>query len=477
MRHDKKGFKPDDWGLTSGPTGELMVGDVRAVDLAREFGTPLHVLNEAAVEETARDFRRSFGAAYPGATSVHFAFKCNSVPAVVQTIKRAGLKAEVMSPYELELAARLGFEGRDVVVNGPAKTRAFLRQCLDRGVRFIVVDSLSELDSLQEVAHDAGRTADILLRINPDYTPRGMNPGTATGSRKGCAFGLDLKNDEPARALRRIRGSASLRFHGFHFHIGTGIRRPRDYARAIERLAPLLAQTRSAGFPIKAMDVGGGFASRTTRELTGCELLLYQGLGRFPAGIAGEECGRVEDFGAAISQALQKLFPSSELPELLCEPGRSIASPGQFLLLTVHHVKERPKLRKWLITDGGLGTVTLPTFYEYHEVLLADNVTRPRTETVTIIGPVCFATDIVYRRIRMPRVAPGEVIAIMDSGAYFTALESSFGFSRPAIVAVKGQDVRLVRRSETFADMVGRDFLLDRIPAKEVYHEICSHQG
>ena len=477
MRHEKKDFKPDEWGLTSGPAGELMVGDVRAVELAREFGTPLHVLNEAHVDDTARHFRLSFGAAYPGPTSVHFAFKCNSVPAVVQTIKRAGLKAEVMSPFELELAARLGFEGREVIVNGPAKTRPFLRQCLARNVRFIVVDSLSELDSLREVAREAGRTAEILLRVNPDYTPRGMNPGTATGSRKGCAFGLDLKTDEPARALRLVRECANLRFHGFHFHIGTGIRHPRDYARAIERLAPLVAQTRAAGFPIKAMDVGGGFASRTTRELTGRELLLYQGLERFPAGIAGEECGRVEDFAAAISQALQKLFPSPELPELLCEPGRSIASPGQFLLLTVHHVKERPKLRKWLITDGGLGTVTLPTFYEYHEVLLADDVTRPRTETVTIIGPVCFASDIVYRNIRMPRVAPGEVIAVMDSGAYFTALESSFGFSRPAIVAVRGKDVRLVRRSETFADMVGRDFLLGRIPAKEVCHEIRSHQG
>jgi diaminopimelate decarboxylase len=460
MRHDKKAFAPDDWGLTSGPAGELMVGDVRAVDLAREFGTPLHVLNEARVEETACSCQQIFSAAYPGAASVHYAFKCNSVPAVVQTIKRAGLKAEVMSPYELELAARLGFEGREVVVNGPAKTRAFLRQCLDRSVRFIIVDSLSELDSLQQVAREAGRTADILLRINPDYTPRGMNSGTATGSRKGCAFGLDLKSDEPARALNLVRGSESLRFHGFHFHIGTGIRHPRDYARAIERLAPLAAATRSAGFLINVLDVGGGFASRTTRELTGRELFLYQGLERFPSGIAGEECGRVVDFAAAISQAVQKIFPSSKLPELLCEPGRSITSPGQFLLLTVHHVKERPRVRKWLVTDGGLGTVTLPTFYEYHEVLLADDVTRPRTETVTIIGPVCFATDIVYRQIRMPRIAPGEVIAVMDSGAYFTALESSFGFSRPAIVAVKGADVRLVRRAETFADMVGRDHFI-----------------
>ncbi|HMA52897.1 MAG TPA: diaminopimelate decarboxylase, partial [Acidobacteriota bacterium] len=131
----------------------------------------------------------------------------------------------------------------------------------------------------------------------------------------------------------------------------------------------------------------------------------------------------------------------------------------QLLLLTVSQVKTRAKVRKWLITDGGLGTVTLPTFYECHEVLLADDVRRPRTETVTIVGPVCFASDIVYRNIRMPEVRPGETIAVMDSGAYFIAQESGFGFPRPAVVSVGREGCRLVRRRETFADLTGRDIL------------------
>lgn len=150
-----------------------------------------------------------------------------------------------------------------------------------------------------------------------------------------------------------------------------------------------------------------------------------------------------------------------------------MASASQFLLLRIHRVKDRAGLRRWLITDGGLGTVTLPTFYEYHELLLADDVNRPRTETATIIGPVCFASDIVYRNARLPRISPGEVIAVMDSGAYFTALESTFGFGRPAIVAVNGSRVRLLRRAETFADMVGRDCLLNDILRKEVDDEVC----
>jgi diaminopimelate decarboxylase len=325
---------------------------------------------------------------------------------------------------------------------------------------------------LAELARSACRPVDVLLRINPDYVPHGLNPGAATGSRRGCAFGLDLKAGEPRRALGLIKAQPALRFHGYHFHIGTGIRRPDDYVGALRRLAPLMAETADAGLKVAVMDVGGGFASPTTRELTGRELLLYHGLGRRPAENSRGRCGRPEEFAGAISAGLGSLFPGEDRPELLVEPGRSVASASQFLLLTIQHIKDRPGLRRWVITDGGLGTVTLPTFYESHRLMLADDVLRPRTQTVTITGPVCFASDIVYRNARLPRVTPGEVLAVMDSGAYFTALESSFGFSRPAIAGVDGVRVRLVRRAETFADMIGRDRPQSDIFHKEVDHEI-----
>ena len=448
---------PQDWGLQTGAGGALLVGGLRAVDLAQEFGTPLHVLNEARLEETANRFRQSLKATYPGRTSVHYAFKCNSVPAVVETVRRAGLKAEVMSEFELELALRMGYSGEEIIVNGPGKTDRFLFKCLRANVRLVIVDSLSELQALGRIAGDQHRDVNILFRINPDYVPRGLNSGTATASRKGCAFGLDLKAGEPQAALAALRNVNGVRFRGFHFHIGTGIRDPKEYSRAVERLAPLIRDTRAAGRRVEVMDVGGGFASMTTRELTTREFLVYQGFERLPSGLSERADAAFEDFGRVISNALLRIFPADDLPELIAEPGRSIASPNQFLLLTVHRVKERPKVRKWLITDGRLGTVTLPTFYEYHEVFLADEVTRPRTEKVTIIGPVCFASDIVYRNKWMPCVRPGEVLAVMDSGAYFTAQESSFGFARPAVVAVNGNGCRLVRRRESFEDMISRD--------------------
>ena len=163
-------LEPLDWGFEVGPTGELMVNGCSTVRLAEEYGTPLHVINEDRLEKTASDFRKSVETRYPGEVSVHYAFKCNSVPAVVQTIRRAGLKAEVMSEFELDLAGRLGFMSEEIIVNGPCKTDDFLRHCVESKTRFTVADSIEELQSLGLITESMGREANVLLRINPDYS-------------------------------------------------------------------------------------------------------------------------------------------------------------------------------------------------------------------------------------------------------------------------------------------------------------------
>ena len=450
---------PQNWGLTIGENGRLLVNDQDTVLLAREYGTPLHILNEPRLLASARRFREACSSSYPGKTSVHYPFKCNSVPHVVEIIHSAGLYTEVMTKFELELALFTGYRGKEIIVNGPCKPFSFLQSCFDSAVRFIVIDSLQELADIDSIASSREQIMDIVLRVNPDYVPRGMNYGSATGSRRGSVFGLDLKGGEIKAAMGLLQGNPRLNFQGFHFHIGTGIRSPKDYAHALRILPTLISETDAAGFNIKILDIGGGFASATTREFTNSELLLYQGFSKLPK-FNFEDTGlSYEEFTIEISNAVQKYFSLTELPELIFEPGRCITSPNQFLLLTVHGIKERSGTRKWLITDGGLGTVTLPTYYEYHELFLCNDVLRPRDENVDIIGPACFAGDIVYRNKPMPEISAGEVIAIMDSGAYFTQLESSFGFPRPAIVAVGKDGHQLIRTRETFDTMLQRDII------------------
>jgi diaminopimelate decarboxylase len=329
--------------------------------------------------------------------------------------------------------------------------------CLDKKVRLIIVDSLTELENIIMLCNLYDKKANVLLRINPDFIPRGMNQGSATGSRKGCAFGLDLRGSEIFRALDKLGKSELVKFQGFQFHIGTGISDPSDFRKALGSLHHLVNFTLSLGFEIRIFDVGGGIATPASREMTTLEMLVYQGWGKLPTMNRLVPQFTFDDFAEAVTAGLLQLFKPAALPELILEPGRCIASSGQMLLLTIHQVKERAGMRKWIITDGGIGTVTMPTFYEYHEIFLCNDLMRPRTEHVTITGPVCFAGDVVYRNKKMPVLHNGEILAIMDSGAYFTAWESSFGFPRPAIIAVSEGHHRLLRRRETYEDMVARD--------------------
>jgi diaminopimelate decarboxylase len=212
---------------------------------------------------------------------------------------------------------------------------------------------------------------------------------------------------------------------------------------------------------VRIMDIGGGFAASRTWEMTTCEMLLYQAIDRLPSINKRPAKIGFSEFAKEVTKGISRIFPKGCWPELIIEPGRCIVSSSQLLLLTVHQVKKRDGLKKWVTTDGGIGTVTMPTFYEYHEVFLCNDVHRPRTEYININGPGCFASDMVYRNKLMPDVKPGEILAIMDSGAYFTSWESNFGFPRPAIIAVEYGKHRLLRRRERFDDMIGRDMIND----------------
>lgn len=451
-----RAFSPEDWGLHAVQSGELMIGNHGLLGLARKYGTPLHVVHARQLQKTAHEFLEKARASYPGKTSVHYAMKCNSVPGIVELISSAGLNVEITTGFELQLARQIGFTPEQIIVNGPGKRAAFLRSCLQERVRLIVVDSIEELDTLDSIAGSGGMTVGILLRVNPGFVPRGLNRGTATASRKGCAFGLDLQGGEVARALELLPSRPHLRFHGFHMHIGTGIHRPEAYVGALRCLPELQRLSRNAGFDVEVLDLGGGFGSSTTRGMTTWEMALYETLGILPRQ-RRHDMPALDSFFDAIASIVLRTFNRETLPELIFEPGRCIASPNQFLLLTVHGVKRRPGVGTWITTDGGLSTVCMPTYYECHEVLLCNNVNRPIAQKATLNGPACFAGDIIYKNKPMPLLHAGEVLAVMDSGAYFTALESSFGFPRPAIIAVDGASVRLMRTRETYEDMVARD--------------------
>jgi len=464
---------PDDFGLTFNKTGELLLNNIKLTTLADKFGTPLFVLDEGKLIERAEKFRHYASLTCSSRSRVFYPFKCNAVPAVINAVKKAGLSAEAMTEFELDLALKCGFSPSEIIINGPCKTENFLLKCLKHKVHLIVIDSISELRNLLKIIDRDSVSMDVLLRYNPDYIPKGLNKNSVTGSRHS-SFGMDER--EISEALKILKESSHLTFQGIHFHIGTGLRDPGVYSDVIRKLYPLFGLIRSAGFVIRILDVGGGFASMTTRELSSFEMFASQAFGSYHLKFRNQKYFSFEDYHNEIFNAIKDFF-GANIPAIYFEPGRCLISPVQTLLVRVHRIKERNG-KKWLITDAGLGTVTMPAYYEYHEMFLCNDFTREPKETVTITGPCCFASDVIYKNKLLPKVFEGEILALTDTGAYFNSLESSFNFIKPGIVAINGTDCRIVRRTETFSDMIQRDIV--SMPAnklyKENYHEIRSSQ-
>jgi diaminopimelate decarboxylase len=457
-----------DWGFSLGAGGALKVGGVDVLSIARRHGTPLHVIDEEGVRSRARAFRRTFADTYRGATSVHYAFKCNNTPGIAAMVLAEGLKPEVGTEYEWTLARRLGAPVEELIVNGPFKA-TLLERAIREGAGLLVIDSLAELRDAAGIAARVGRRPRILLRINPDYVPQGMNRASATGSRKASVFGLDPRTGELRQALTELHGAKQVHFAGFHCHIGTGIRAPEDYEQPLHRLMDYVAQASAAGHPIEVLNVGGGFGVATSRELSTRQFLVYQATGRLPRPPRPDAFPALDAFARAISAPITARCHRDRLPlpRLIIEPGRAVASSAGLLLVTIGRIKHRAGVGTWAITDGGAGTVAFPLFYEYHEILLCRAPQARRTHTYAIVGPTCHSADWVYRRKRMPALAEGDLLAICDAGAYFTVQESNFGFPRPPIVALRRGAARLLRRRESFEEMVMRDEQWEPCHARE----------
>jgi len=455
-------LRVEDWGLEVGSGKELIVDGCGTLDLAAAYGTPLHVVHEARLRQTVTDYIRAFRERYTGDVEPFYAMKCNGVPGVVQMVLECGAKPEVMSEYEYWLARRLGVPGNEIIINGPYKPERFLRTLVSDGVKLVVVDSLHELEVLERVCSGLGREADILLRLNPDYTPYGMNPATATASRKGAVFGLDIARGEERIAMEFCRKSGFLHYKGLHVHIGTGCKRAEDYSRAFGRFCHAL-ETAEREYKLETsyMNFGGGFGSSTAREYKTGEFLVYLGFGRLPPPPRLRDQSGFGEFAEHICGPLEAYCREQglALPRLILEPGRSLISSNIIFLMSVRTLKAAGRRSSWAVTDGGMWTTTFNPTFEYHEMFLCRDVLADRSRKYNVTGSTFYGGDYIVHNKRLPPLRVGDVLALMDAGAYFTAMESSFGRPRPPYVAVKQGRVRVLRRPETSEDMLSRDVM------------------
>jgi diaminopimelate decarboxylase len=451
-------LRPELWGLSTNDKGHLMIGGYDAVELADEYSTPLYAINETRLQENYERFYRAFASRY-SKVEVYYSYKTNCIPGVLQVLHERGAKAEVISGYELWLAPKLGMNPDSIVFNGPNKTDEELATAIRHRVKLINVDSIAEIERVDRIAGELGLKANLGIRVCLGVVPKGMNPFTATGSRK-AQFGVDLKTGEAFGAFEKAVAANNVKLLAMHSHIGSGVKDAGAYAQAVRKMLRLAGEVKSKlGKDIEYLDVGGGFGTPGHHDITGFENLLYLVINRMPA--PSSTCPSIEDFAQIISETVDRVRREYGLaqPTLILEPGRRITGDSQVLLLKVGGIKKRPGVAKFVITDGGMMSTSPMLLAEYHKVFVANKMDAINDIEYAIFGRLCASADLLYKGIKLPRLAENDVLAVMDTGAYFVGTSNNFAYPRPPVLMAKDGKVRVIRERESFEDLVRKDMM------------------
>ncbi|MSQ11600.1 MAG: diaminopimelate decarboxylase [Dehalococcoidia bacterium] len=419
--------------------GHLELGGCDATALAQEFGTPLYVFCEETLRGQCRAFLKGFGAHYPN-VRVLFAGKAYINPALARIFRDEGLGLDVVSGGELAVAKSVSFPPGQVYFHGNNKSTQELKEALEYGVGRIVLDNLDELARVEQLAQGLGRKAAILVRVNP-----GIDPHTHSHTTTGILdskFGFPLATGQAEQAVKAALASPHLQLVGLHFHLGSPIFELEPYAIAIQVVLDFAARLAKDGLALQEFSPGGGYA------------INYLRTQRAPA---PEEYAEV--IGGATRQGCEAL--GLPLPTLVLEPGRAIVGPAGVALYTVGSVKPIPGVRTYASVDGGMGDNIRPALYDAkYEVVAANRLADAETDTVTVAGKYCESGDLLVRDTRLPPLALGDLLALPAAGAYAPSMASTYNLNpRPAIVLVKNGRARLIRRRETYQDLMRNDVL------------------
>lgn len=422
--------------------GRLSIGGCDAVDLAQVYGTPLYVVDEALVRSNCRAFTSAFARTYPRA-HVAFAGKALLCTAMARLIDDEGLHLDVASGGELATARAASFPMERVALHGNFKSDAELRLALGLGVGRIVVDSDFELDQLERLTEELDTQAHILLRTAPGVDPH-THQKISTG-QADTKFGLNVANGAALAAVRRAMAMPRVTLHGVHAHVGSQLLDTEAHEAAADVLCQFLAEARgAAGFMARELILGGGLGIR------------YGSTDSPPT---------IESFVDAVVAAVERGIERYGIaePELGVEPGRSIVGEAGATLYTVGPVKivpiqEEPGHRMYVAVDGGLSDNPRPLMYDaQYPALVANRADRPATTTVRVSGKHC-ETDTLLPEVVLADPRPGDILAVLDTGAYNYAMASNYNrFPKPAVVAVADGQARLWVRRETLDDVLRCD--------------------
>jgi diaminopimelate decarboxylase len=420
--------------------GFLEIGGLSVPELAERFGTPLYIMDEELIRENCRSWREAAEANLPRA-DVAYACKAFCTMAMCRLAQEEDLSLDVVSGGELYTAQAAGFPAGRIYFNGNNKSRDELEAAVKAKVGRIIVDNFYELDLLNEVAARLRQRVGIFLRISP-----GIEAHTHAYIQTGqldSKFGFTLENGQALAAVKKALSQSHLELKGLHCHIGSQIFALEGYVKAVQVMVSFLDEIRRlTGATLEELDLGGGLG-------------VYYSEGDTPVGIATS----VGTIAAAVKECCREMrFP---LPKVIFEPGRSIVGEAGTAVYRVGARKEIPGVRTYVAVDGGMADNPRPALYgSRYTALVANKANQLPAEVVTIAGKCCESGDILLADVKLPRLEPGDLVAILTAGAYQYSMASNYNrLPRPAVLFVRDGEAHLVVRRESYDDLIRNDLI------------------
>ncbi len=420
-------------------SGNLQMGGCDLLDVAREFGTPAYVLDEATVRRNCRAYKNSIDEYYGGKGLALYASKALSCKYIYRIIKEENMGVDVVSGGEMYTALQAGFPADKIYFHGNNKTEAELRFALENGIGRIVADNYTELELLNRIAGEMGKAAEILIRIKP-----GVDAHTHDFIMTGqidSKFGVALENGEAEQMVANILSYENIRLVGFHCHIGSQIFELEPFEHTAEIMMNFIGDMKDKyGFEAEELNLGGGFGIKYTDE---------------------DKPINYGEYMKAVSAVVKRVAGQRgvKLPFIVVEPGRSIVAEAGLTLYTVGSVKEIKNVRTYVSVDGGMADNPRYIMYQAkYTAVPVKNPTAPADKTVTIAGKCCESGDLIGEGMKIAEVKSGDVIAILSTGAYNYSMASNYNrIPRPPVVVIKDGKASLAVRRESYEDIVKND--------------------
>jgi len=405
----------------------LEIGGVDCVDLAKEFGTPLYVMDEATIRSRCRQYIDSFRKYYPN-TDIAYACKALCTAGILKVVDSEGMCFDVSSGGEVYTALKSGCDPKKFYFHGNNKTKAELKMALEAGVGRIMVDTTQEIINLDEITKELGKPAEVMMRINP-----GISAHTHEYIKTGL---IDSKFGVPQNeiddAVKMIQKHKHIKLVGFHAHIGSQIFDTKPF---VDEVKLLLELTKKYG--TNEINIGGG------------------------PGVAYLASDNPPDIEAYAEQIAKVLKGKTEA-KLVLEPGRSIVANAGITLYSVGAIKDIPGVRKYVLVDGGMSDNPRPILYQaVYDAKIASKANDNPAEKVTIGGRFCESGDILIKDIKLPKVEVDDILAVLCTGAYGYSMASNYNrVPRPAMALVNNGQATLIVKRENYDDLIKDDVVI-----------------